>query len=275
MKILTDVHTHTTFSADGHSSIFEQFARAKELGITYWGISEHFDYDYFVDNICYEGEVVAQTDAEKYFFTARKLQDENKNDMHILVGAECGFTRNRKVDAYYQSMIERFSPDFVVNSVHTNGKLDYFEAGVYEGKTKQEVYDDYLDLVRESLDVPYHYDIVAHIGYPTRAASYLDRVMHYADHAQKIDDILQTIIRKGKILEVNTSVKGLDTPFLPFVEIVERYYQLGGRAISYASDGHSTDRLCLGRERAVSELKRIGFTYITVPFRGKHIKVEI
>lgn len=274
MKLITDVHTHTTFSSDGHSSIFEQLAQAKKLGVTYWGVSEHFDYDYFVDDILFEGEVVPLTDAEKYFFTARKLQDENK-DIHILVGAECGFTRNRKVDRYYQSMIERFAPDFIVNSVHTDGAYDYFEDRVYMGKTKQEIYDGYLDLVRASLDVPYHYDIVAHIGYPTRVAPYPDRVMHYADHAEKIDDILRTIIRKNKILEVNTSVKGLETPFLPFVEIVERYYQLGGRAISYASDGHSTDRLCLGREQAVEQLKRIGFTYLTVPFRGKHIKVEI
>ena len=78
-----------------------------------------------------------------------------------------------------------------------------------------------------------------------------------------------------KNTEVNSSVKGNDTPFLPYVEILERYYELGGREVSFASDAHFGSRLMEKREVVISALEKIGFNYITVPRRGQKIKIEI
>ena len=44
--ILTDVHTHTKFSPDGRSDIGDMLKAALKKGAAYYGISEHFDYDY-------------------------------------------------------------------------------------------------------------------------------------------------------------------------------------------------------------------------------------
>ena len=44
--ITADIHTHTTFSPDGRSSIEEMIARAQERKLEIYGISEHFNYDY-------------------------------------------------------------------------------------------------------------------------------------------------------------------------------------------------------------------------------------
>lgn len=274
MSILTDVHTHTTFSTDGIDDIFTMLARAKELGLTYWGISEHFDYDYYVDNVFFDGQPARFTDAEKYFSTARTLQKECK-DVRIFVGGEFGFTRNERVNEYYHALIGRYKPDFIVNSVHTNGRFDFYERAAFAGKDKATAYGEYLALVRDSLDAEYPYDIVGHIGYPSRFAPFEDKTLYYAEFAPQLDDILKTIIQKDKILELNSSVKGLNSPFLPTPEIAARYFALGGRNVSFASDAHGAARLAVGRERVVSVLKEIGFTYITVPCRGEKIKVKL
>ena len=81
------------------------------------------------------------------------------------------------------------------------------------------------------------------------------------------------IIEKNKILEVNSSVKG--QVFLPTAEIVQRYFKLGGRNISYASDAHGVERIGDKRKETVELLKEIGFTHITVPYKGEYIKLEI
>jgi histidinol-phosphatase (PHP family) len=195
--------------------------------------------------------------------------------VHILVGGEFGFTRNQRAVRYYRAVLERFAPDFVVNSVHTNGKFDYYESSAFDGKTKEENYADYLRLVRNSLDADYDYDIVGHITYPIRWAPYENREMPYTAFADQFDDILRTIIQKGKILEVNSSVKGLPSPCLPFQDVLKRYYALGGRKVSFASDAHAVNRLAENRAQVVALLRSIGFTFVTVPFRKREIKIEL
>ena len=86
---------------------------------------------------------------------------------------------------------------------------------------------------------------------------------------------MKTVIAKDKILEVNSASKMRETMTLPSENILQRYYELGGRKISFGSDAHFKERVADKREEVVDMLKRIGFTHITVPFRGEHIKVEL
>ena len=133
----------------------------------------------------------------------------------------------------------------------------------------------YFRLVRESLDAPYPYDIVGHIGYAARYVPFENKTISLEDFGEQIDDILLTIIQKDKILEINSANKTLPNRTIPSRNIIERYFELGGRKVSFGSDAHFVERIADKREEAVEMLKEIGFTYITVPFRGEHIKVEL
>ncbi|MDE7373415.1 MAG: histidinol phosphate phosphatase, partial [Clostridia bacterium] len=137
---------------------------------------------------------------------------------------------------------------------------------------KQTAYLKYLNCVRESLFVPYRYDIVGHIGYVSRKAPYADPKLYYSEFACILDEILKIIIDKGKILEVNTSVMPKVGEFLPGADILARYYELGGRKVSFGSDAHKSERIADKRALVIAELKRIGFTYLTVP---GGIKIDI
>ena len=166
---------------------------------------------------------------------------------------------------------QKYRPDFIINSVHGGDGLDFAFQNFTEDK--KAVYGAYLALVRKSLDVPYPYDIVGHLGYIARYVPFEDR--SFAGFEKEIDDILTVIIQKDKILEVNTATKGLENKTLPSADILKRYFELGGRKVSFGSDAHNTDRIAEKREQTVTLLKTIGFTYITIPFKGEHIKVEL
>ncbi len=276
-KFLTDIHTHSRYSFDGQSSLAEMLESALEKGLAFYGVSEHFDYDAFL----YRGAQWV-TDGETYFHDARHLQENYEGCLNVAIGAEFGYSDDMRVQTFYREICEKYHPDFVVNSVHALRGNDYYhqepfytvdENGARALRAKEEVYREYLQLLRNSLDAPYGYDIVGHIGYVTRYAPYADKQMRYAEYADKIDEILQTIIQKGKILELNAS-RGKED-FLPTEEVIRRYYALGGRRISYGSDAHEKGKVAYGREDAIALLKEIGFTYLTVPFKGEYIKVEI
>lgn len=274
--ILTDVHTHSAFSGDGISPLGDMVAAAQKKGISYYGVSEHFDRDYAVLGLKIHGEIIPYTDAEAYFSAARRLQREYaEKGLRLLVGGEYGFCRNEQCYEEYEQLNRRYLPDFVVNSVHTVDGADCYFPDYFTGKSKEYAYSRYLEAIVFSLDAPYSYDIVAHIGYVSRNAPYADKKLRYEEFHALIDAILQKIVEKGKILEVNSSARGAGSDFLPDTDILTRYFELGGRLVSFASDAHDTLRIAEKRELVVSALKKIGFSSLTVPDCGKYIPIGL
>ncbi len=273
-QFTTDMHTHTTFSHDGRNTPAEMMAYAQKKGFAFYGVSEHFDYDYDW-SLMSEEEIkeIINGDPEEYFHTLRHLQEDYEGVMNVAVGAEFGFSNKKEVQAKYVQTCEKFSPDFVINSVHGEGGRDFARYTFTDDR--KATYRMYLRLIRESLDVPYPYDIVGHIGYIARYVPFENKALSVQEFGAEIDDILLTIIKKDKILEVNSANKNLKNRTLPAEEIIARYFELGGRKVSFGSDAHGVERIGDKRDEVVTMLKRIGFEYVTVPFRGEHIKVEI
>ena len=273
-QFLTDMHTHSKYSHDGQAELSKMLETAHEKGFAFYGVSEHFDYDYDrLQMTKSERAELTNADPEVYFHGARHLQEDYEGCMNVLIGAEFGFSRKQEVANKYLSTFEKYRPDFIINSVHGGEGRDFCRDTFTEDKGT--VYRMYLQLIRDSLDAPYPYDIVGHIGYIARYVPYADNRLSLEEFGAEIDDILKTIIQKDKILEVNSSNKHLANRTLPSAEIVRRYFELGGRKISYGSDAHGSDRIGDKREEVVALLKEIGFEYLTVPCCGEHIKVKI
>ena len=273
--IRTDIHTHTKFSADGRNSIEEMIAAAMQKGLAWYGISEHFNYDYDRLHLTIDGQEVPPFDERAYFTRARELQKQLRGKLHLLVGAEFGYDYANTTLQRYIETEQEYSPDFVVNSVHTCLGMDCYFPHYCVGKSKEYAYNAYLYRVLESLDAPYRYDIVAHVGYCSRNATYPDPKLRYEDYADVLDEILKRIIARGKILEVNSSAKTAGSPFIPDTDILERYFELGGRMVSFASDAHDTTRIADRRDIVVAALKKVGFTHLTIPDKGRYLQLEI
>ena len=274
-KFLTDIHTHSTFSFDGVDELQDMLCSAQRKGVAFYGVSEHFDYDLLVRGNRTGRRMI---DEAEYFHRARHLQEDYQGVMNVLIGAEFSYIKDEKALALYLEVVEKYKPDFIVNSLHSiNGedysgkKLFYNDAG--QLRTKAEVYKEYLDAIYDSLSAPYPYDIVGHIGYATRYAPYTDKTLYYTEFAEEIDRILTEIIRRNKILEINSSMK--DALSITPLDIFKRYFALGGRLISIASDAHDANRICDKRAELVSALKAIGFTHCHVPDRQEYIPLEL
>ena len=271
---MTDMHTHTTYSHDGKNSPNEMLEEAQKRGLAFYGVSDHFDYDYDLSILSKEERLALENGEEgEYFHALRHLQEDYEGVMNVSVGAEFGFSENAEVQGRYLATYEKYRPDYVINSVHGQDGKDYARYQfLWDKKT---TYKEYLRIVRASLDAPYPYDIVGHIGYVARYVPFEDNSLSLEEFGEEIDEILQTIISKGKILEVNSANKTLAQRTLPSEEILRRYFALGGREISFGSDAHFVERIADKREEVVETLKRIGFTHLTIPFRGEKIKVEL
>ena len=63
---------------------------------------------------------------------------------------------------------------------------------------------------------------------------------------------------------------GIGAPFLPDTGVLARYFELGGRRLSFGSDAHDTSRIAEGRETAVAALKALGFAALTIPDCGEY-----
>ncbi len=275
MKYLTDMHSHTYPSShDAVHTLREMFAAAQRLGVAFFGVSNHFDYDYNIVALSKEElEEITNGDEGEYFHEARRLQEDYQGVMNIAVGVEFGYSDDPEVQGRYAATYEKYRPDYVINSVHGGDGTDF--ARTEFTQSKREIFSSYLRLIRNSLDAPYPYDIVGHLEYVVRYVPFAEKEIALAEFGEELDDILQTIIAKNKILEVNTATKALPRISLPSRSILERYYALGGRNISYGSDAHGVERICDKREEVAAMLKDIGFTHLTVPFRGEYIKVEL
>ena len=271
---LTDLHTHTQFSADGRGEIREMIHRAIECGLTWYGISEHVNYDYDDLGLKIDGAPIAPIDLPAYFSTARALQKEYADRIRILVGCELGFRDSTFCNTRYRALIRLYRPDFIINSIHTCLGAECYFPEYTADKEKSFAYSEYFRAVLQSLDAPYDYDIVAHIGYCSRNAIYADPKIRYVEYADVLDKILRKIIEKNKILEVNTSSKTAGSCFLPDVDVLARYYELGGRKVSYGSDAHAPDQKEEKRDTVIAALKQIGFTHLTIPCRGEHLQID-
>ena len=121
---MTDVHTHTIFSPDGKDDIDTMLQTARELGVAYYGVSEHIDYDMKLFGKSYTAKP-RFTDEEEYFRVAREKQKEYDGVMKVLVGAVIGYADGEMVASAYREFIKKYRPDFVINSVHTLHGNDY------------------------------------------------------------------------------------------------------------------------------------------------------
>lgn len=260
-----DCHNHTTFSPDATQTIDEIAAEAKRLGIGYLALTEHLDLG-FPNDKRPEGEPSFDyLVTEKYFDEIEAAK--KKYGLRIVAGIEAGYTEDTVEETAKE--LKRLPFEYVINSVHICHGLDCYWDGYFDGLTKKEAYAEYIAAVRKSLEVPYRYDAVGHFGYIARPAPYEHKIMTFKEFPDEIDDVLAAVIKKGKILEVNTSVGISGGLCIPDVGILERYYALGGRLINIGSDSHSISRFNRNYAEVSEKIKSVGFREWAVVINGK------
>ena len=171
-------------------------------------------------------------DPDVYFDTLSPYRSE-----HLLLGVEIGMTADTNEE---NSQIVRSHPfDMVIGSIHfMRGRDIYYPEFFALFQSKKEVFGEYLDTMANMIETFDDFDTLGHIDYIGRVAPYEDPLLYYEEFPEKIDRILNILIKKEKCLEINTrqfsSQKAVDALY----PIYRRYYALGGRYVTIGSDAH-------------------------------------
>ena len=268
---IIDTHTHTEHSYDG-STCADSFIRAAIVkGVTHLCITDHSetfvnaDMDKFVQRVMF------------YVNDILDLKEKYKDKIYISAGLECNWSKfDEPLNKIMFEQIEQhnfFPFEYILNSFH-----DVF---VYREKETIKSNDkdlcqcaSYLKNVSKSLDAPYPFHAVGHINFIARYINKCDCGNNFTNYNPKFDEILKKIIKKGAILELNTSTKVGHYPTIPDINILKRYRDFGGIMICPSSDAHIKEHIGRNYHLALETAKKAGFEYWTIIQNGEYLKVR-
>lgn len=265
MKIVADTHLHSDFSSDGKNSMTEMALSAIKKGLKTIIFTDHLDFNYPVCPNPKTGkvEIFKQLNADEYRTAIEKLQSETKNKLQILIGIETGLQPDNSILDKTKDFTDLLKPDFIIASTHCACGQVLAPYSFFKGKTQEEAYRKYLEDVLANLSMTDNYDTAAHLDFIERyypAKNVEDKLLKYAQFADIIDEILLTLIRKDKALEINTAGIRYGLGVIhPSLEILTRYKALGGKLVTIGSDAHEANDIAANFETAVQYLQKTHF----------------
>ena len=255
MRILSDCHMHTDYSADCDTPVRNQLDRAVELGLKRVCITDHHDYDAVSD-----GGVTFLLDFEPYFVEMNKVKKEYEEKIEVLIGVELGLQLHiadylKELEAKYNNKF-----DFIIGSSHFVDRIDVFSPSFYEGREERESYNRYFEATLRRIKELDCFDTFAHLDYVVRYGPNKNKYYSYEAYKEYIDPILEQLIKKDKALECNAGGyrRGLGQPN-PSKEVFKRYYELGGRLVTIESDAHKPDAIAYPFDDIAELLSDCGF----------------
>ncbi len=239
-----DTHTHCLHSHDSKEDPRDMILAAIDKGLDYIAFTDHYDGELtLLDEFSY----IPQIDLDRHFKEISQLKDEFKGKIQVGVGIECGYMK--EADDVYLNTLAKYDIDVTINSVHMVEYEDCYLPSFFQKRTKAEAYGAYLKAIRESVDSPYEFDSIGHIGYVVRKSIYDDKSLRYDEFSDIIDDILQSIIA--------------------------RYKELGGELLTFGSDAHLKSRIGEKYKLIADVLKGLGYKYLFKYLSHKPISVKL
>lgn len=273
-----DNHTHTQFSPDSRMTVEQDVAAALKMGLGGVAVTDHLDLDpprsnsHFVFDIAQQQRAIEE--AVKKFKGEPgagqvSVGNKNKNSFPLILrGIEVGLQPDSvKHSLEYTSP---FNFDAVIVSIHfVDGEDPYF-GDYYRGKSKRQAYGRVLELMLSTAMAYNDFDILGHFDYVARYAPYDDKDITYKEFADYLDPLLMFLADNGKALEINTKSYesgvshgiGSKQALKLDVNILRRFRELGGEAISLGSDSHDDFRLGDNFKKYWQIVQRCGFKYL-------------
>ena len=253
---LIDHHVHTSYSpdADPLATMEAYIKKAKTLKLGGLMFTDHVDLDTPVELF------QPQIDYEAYFKHIKQLR--KTVDFPIYMGVEIGYQPH--LNETLNTFLSKHAFDFVINSIHLGDGLDFYNHDFFINKTQEEAYKRYFEICLETVQNYDNYDVFGHLDYIVRYGGYENKSYQFSDYEGLIESILNTIIQKGKGIELNTSGLRYGLGVMhPMKDLLKKYKALGGTIITLGSDAHKVKDLTSDFEQAIKELKSIGFTHLT------------
>ncbi len=258
-RFRADMHTHTNSSPDSECDI-EDLCRAQiEKGMSAFAVTDHFNIEKKDSDIDIETPIVSSF--EKASSMAKKYEDR----IEVLRGIEIGAAMWDKEIA--GQMLKCFDFDVVIGSVHTvfTDEVKTYYSQVDFSALSSVAIDKFMTAYFDELlntAIYCDFDVLAHLTCPLRYINGKYRLgLDVMKYETIIREILATIIKRGKALEVNTSNCAFSEAFfMPDAKILSIYREIGGKLLTMGSDAHMAQYSCVAFSEAEAMLKELGFS---------------
>ncbi|HHU52605.1 MAG TPA: 5-formyltetrahydrofolate cyclo-ligase [Clostridiaceae bacterium] len=279
VKLQSRIETHchsAEFSIDCGRSLAELVNEAEKKNFKVLTLTDHYDKD-IIKGRAYPGKTKVGSNPQKDewifnldqyvdFVQAEQVKLKERNSCtELLLGIELGYQDYLAED--YKKVIPNYPFDLIIGSIHIMYLDDFaINGNALYGQGKQKAYDDYLKALIEMVESGLDFDVLGHFDYVIRYSGYADPKMYYQDHAELFDHLFKAIITRGISLEVNTrtryrQIRSREQDWgMTDLAIFARYYELGGRMITPATDAHAEEELFCLISETIRRLKQIGFT---------------
>ncbi|MCH5163153.1 MAG: PHP domain-containing protein [Clostridiales bacterium] len=225
-----DCHIHSRFSVDalraGAASPDEIANTVRSHGLRGFIVTDHLDIGHWPS--------IDTSRFNEYFDVWNEVRDKNP-DLTIYIGMEVGFEKETAEQA--AELIQSLPLEYVINSVHYWKWLDENDNG------RVSVFAGYLQCVLASLDAPYSFTTIGHLGFPERYVKYPigEREMEYKLFKPLMDEIIEKTVERGIRFEENTNAGGVMR--LPRADFLRAYKKAGGMRPVIGSDAHKSDEI--------------------------------
>lgn len=264
MHNLFDNHSHSQFSFDGgKTTVMASAVSAREKGLSGICFTDHCDFYVPPMKAAFEHLVPETFDVKAQQAEIDRVNRETgSKGFRVFKGVEIGLQKNSREKI--REFLSENSFDGIIASVHYLDETDPFFGGYYQGKDWKTAYGHYLETLYEEMKWLGDFDIMGHYDYVARYAPYPQESIFYNDFSDIFDEILKYLAENGKALEINTKTyqdyKGR-TPVLD-KNILLRFREFGGEAISLGSDSHDPVRPGDKFERYAGFIRNAGFRFI-------------
>lgn len=264
--MIMNLHTHTHHSPDGApQTVAERVRAAEALGLRYMAITDHVEINRY-----YPASHYGAQETEEFFYDGGGVFERSaaetvaaqveSSSVTLLCGAEIGQIpqdTERSMQIYHDPRV-----DLIIGSVHElPARPDFYFLDYAKENIPALVTAYFEELYR--LAQTDCWDILAHLTYGLR---YLPnrRAYDLTPHLELIDEILKTVIRKDKAIELNGSGLRKPQPYIdPDLVLVKRYRELGGKYLTISTDAHDTAYLGYGIDLLEDMARTAGFSELT------------
>ena len=256
---LTDLHTHSILSPDGHAPLAEMAGAAVKAGLSALCVTDHCDL------LTGDGKRALTYDWTPGLAQFSETAPQFADKLTLCLGLELGEAYVSPSHARAILTAARDKLDFVIGSIHNdreeNGGGEYYYMKFSTPDLCYAALDGYFTSMEELAALPDCYDVLGHIIYPLRYMERDGQDISLARFRDRLAGILRTVIDSGKGIEVNTN-RG--KTIAPWREILTLYRDLGGEIVTVGTDAHVPEHAGLGVTEACSLLRTCGFDRIAV-----------
>lgn len=259
-----DYHVHCLNSPDSKEPLEMICQGALEAGIREIMVTDHYEmYENSDKYLPYRREYL-----DTCAGSVEECRERFDGQVYVGLGIELGQWHLQQEAA--ARVVRDYPFDYVIGSFHKidDTDLKFFRYGEIDCRKLLRRYLEELLLIAEQGD----FDCMAHLDLIKRYAAEQGVVIRAEDEEELVREILKTLVRRGKGLEVNTSgLRQAVKETFPSASILRWYLEEGGAILTVGSDAHRRQDVGAGFGEAQKLLSALGFKYVS-HFRGRKLR---